>query len=93
MTAFLLDGRLVPGRDGNELLPGTVLPESLVELWRHDLARLPSQGPDTLVADVIAGLALARVPLTPPVVAALEADEPDRPIARASRPASAPGCW
>ncbi|MCB9545533.1 MAG: protein kinase [Myxococcales bacterium] len=83
MTAWLLDGHLVPGRDGNEVLPGSVLPESLTELWRHDLARLPAQGPDTLVADVIAGLALARVPLGPTVIAALEADDPERGVARA----------
>lgn len=83
LTAWLLDGHLVPVQDGNALLPGTLLPESANELWRHLMASLPSQGADTLVPDVIAGLALARVPLSPRVVEALAADDPDLPVARA----------
>ena len=83
LTAWLLDGHLIPGPDGNALLPGTLLPESGAELWRHQLAALPGGGGNTLVPDVIAGLALARVPLGPRVIDALAADDPDLPVDRA----------
>lgn len=83
VTAWLLDGRLVPDDLGNRIVPGTVIPESRAELFAARLDRLPSRGPDTLVTDVIAGLALSQVALQPRVIDALVADDPDRPVRRA----------
>ncbi|MGK0358692.1 MAG: hypothetical protein ACI9U2_000985 [Bradymonadia bacterium] len=82
LSSHLLAGRLVPGPDGNLLMPGTVLPESNAELFSAQLARLPNRGADTLVPDVIAGLALGQIALQPRVIDALIA-EGDQPVRRA----------
>lgn len=83
ISAWLLAGHLVPGPNGNTLMPGTVLPESNAELFAARMARLPSQGGASLVPDVLAGLALARVALQPRVIDALVADGGGQPIRRA----------
>lgn len=82
LSTYLLAGHLVPGADGNQLMPGTVLPESNAELFAAQLARLPSRGADTLVPDVVAGLALGQIALQPRVIDALVAER-DQPIRRA----------
>ncbi|MCA9537275.1 MAG: AAA family ATPase [Myxococcales bacterium] len=83
LADWLLAGRLAAGPDGNHVVPGTVLPESLDELLAHQLRELMGDGADALVPDVVAGLAFARVPLTPRVIDALRADDPQRPYDRA----------
>ncbi len=80
---LLLAGGLVATEAGLRLAPGTLLPEDLRELFGRAAARLPSRGPDTLVPDVVHGLAHARLPLGPRVVAALAALEPGPPWLRA----------
>ena len=82
LSSYVLAGHLVPGADGNALMPGTVLPESNAELFSARLARLPSRGLDTLVPDVVAGLALGQIALQPRVIDALVA-EGEQPIRRA----------
>lgn len=83
VTAWLLDGRLLPDPLGNRVVPGTIVPESASELFAARLDRLPSRGPDTLVTDVIAGLALSQVALQPRVIDALVDDDPTLPVRRA----------
>lgn len=83
VTAWLLDGHLVSDPLGNRVVPGTVVPESQAELFAARLERLPSRGADTLVTDVIAGLALSQVALQPRVIDALVEDDPTRPVRRA----------
>ncbi len=76
-------GALVQAAEGNALLPGTVLPETPEEIFAAQVRELPTAGLDALVPDVVTGLAFARLPLTPQVIKALEADDPHRPYARA----------
>ena len=61
------------------LQPGFVVPEGVNELFTARVEALPSVGPDTLVSDVVHGLAFARVPLTPRVMSALVETDPHRP--------------
>ena len=79
LTDHLLDGRLVAGAVECHIAPNTLLPETPQELYLAQVQRLPSDGPLALVPDVVTGLAMARLPITPLVVAALEADDPNRP--------------
>jgi hypothetical protein len=83
LVDLLLAAGLVPGPDGLALPAGTLLPDDLRELFGRSAERLPAQGADTLVPDVVQGLAHARLPLDPRVLAALEATDPDRPWHRA----------
>lgn len=79
----LLDGRIAGPMGQRVLVHGVLLPEAKAELFESRLRALPSTGPDALVPDVVAGLAFAKVPLSPRTLAALAADDPHRPLHRA----------
>lgn len=83
LADHLLDGRLVAGALECHIAPNTLLPETPQELYHAQMQSLPNDGPDTLVPDVVTGLAMAQLPLTPLVVAALKADDPNRPYDQA----------
>ena len=80
---LLLDGQLASGPEGATLRTGSLLPDGPEEVRHARFRRLPAQGGEVLVPDVVAGLAFARVPLTPTVIAALQADDPNRPYGKA----------
>lgn len=79
LADHLLDGRLVAGALECHIAPNTVLPETPHELYRAQVQGLPNDGARALVPDVVTGLAMARLPLTPVVIEALVADDPNRP--------------
>ncbi len=83
LADHLLDGRLVAGALECHIAPNTVLPETPQELFRAQVQGLPNDGPHALVPDVVTGLAMARLPLTPVVLEALKADDPNRPYGTA----------
>lgn len=83
LVDWLVAGQLTTSPTGYVLMPGLLLPEGADELRQLVFRELSADGPDLLVPDVIAGLALSQVPLTVRVIEALEADDPNRPYRRA----------
>lgn len=83
LVDHLLDGRLMWLDDMVRVTPGSVLPLDPNEIFASLFERMGGAGTEALVPDVIQGLALARLPITPRVVAALEMADPHRPWERA----------
>lgn len=83
LTRFLERGRLMPSLKGNRMLPGTLLPETEEEYFEDLLSALPHSGGDALVPDIVVGLAHTRLPLTPLIIEAFHADDPQLPYERA----------
>jgi hypothetical protein len=83
LVDWLLSAHLTTSAEGYVLNPAVMLPETADELRSAVFEQLPAAGADLLVPDVVAGLALAQVPITALVIEALEADDPNRPYRRA----------